>query len=60
MIPLTVEALDRKHVEFVFRKFVEEYGVIAGTEVMQDLDNLLVSQADLWGVKYESEVQNAN
>lgn len=57
---LTLETLDRQHVLFVFRKFMEEYGLQAGAEVLGDLANEFDTKADYWGIDYGKEVQNAN
>lgn len=57
---LTLETLDRQHVLFVFRKFIEEYGLESGTEVLGDLADEVDSKADYWGIDFGREVLNAN
>lgn len=54
---LTVQKLDRKHLQFVLRKYVEEYGLQDGS---QAVDEVLSQWANQWGINYGSEMKASN
>jgi hypothetical protein len=57
---LTLNMLDAKHVEFIFKKYIEEYGIEDSIKLVGELSGLVETQADQWGINFGSEVQNAN
>lgn len=54
---LTVQKLDRKHLQFILRKYVEEYGLQDGSEATQEVLGMWASQ---WGIKLDNQVQGIN
>ena len=54
---LTIQKLDRKHLQFVLRKYIEEYGLQDGSESTQEVLGMWASQ---WGINYGSEMKASN
>ena len=54
---LTVQKLDKQRLQFILRKYVEEYGLQDGSEATQEV---LETWASQWGINYGSEMKASN
>jgi hypothetical protein len=55
--PLTVQKMDKHHLQYVVRKYIEEYGLQDGS---QAVDEVLSQWANQWGINYGNEMKASN
>jgi hypothetical protein len=60
MQPLTLKKFDSFQIERLFNLYMMDNGIQDADELVSRLQSNVIAQADMWGLNYGNEVQNAN